>query len=157
MCRRCKGYLAASIISAYPCKVWHQGRSVGKIKFTRNIKMAGGWEPPPPPSAVKVGTAEKMLKSRTHTFWRYLKRCFGIWNFGETFENKDANWWFLAVFETIFLKLELLRTFWKRCRLMVHSTAIWNDLKIYQFNIIECSGRFVCVVYYILYFEIGIP
>ena len=39
------------------------------------------------------GTAEKMLKSRTRNgaFLRYLKQCFGSWDCGKTFENKDAN------------------------------------------------------------------
>ena len=110
----------------------------------------------------KVGTAEKILKSKTHNgafwpylkrrfgssnwgetfeikngnrciltellrkcwnqgrlnspFWRYLKRWFGSWDCRETFENKDANWCFLAVFETIFLKLELL----------MHSNAFYS-------------------------------
>ena len=27
----------------HPCKVCDQGRSVGKIKFTRNRKTVGGW------------------------------------------------------------------------------------------------------------------
>ena len=37
---------------------------------------------------------------------------FGSWNCGETFENKDAKWCFLAVFETILWKLELQRNIW---------------------------------------------
>ena len=59
------------------------------------------------------GTAENILKSRTlnGAFLRYLKRCFGSWDCGETFENKDANWWFLAVLKTILWKLELRRNF----------------------------------------------
>ena len=56
---------------------------------------------PSPPNFffIKVGNAEKILKSRTlnGTFLRYLKRCFGGWDCGETFRNKDANWYFLAV------------------------------------------------------------
>ena len=31
----------------HPCKVCDQGRSVGKIMFTRNKKMIGGWRVPP--------------------------------------------------------------------------------------------------------------
>ena len=33
----------------HPCKVCDQGRSVGKIKFTRNKKMVGVGGLPPPP------------------------------------------------------------------------------------------------------------
>ena len=52
------------------------------------------------------GTAEKLLKSRTlnGAFLRFLKQCFGSWDCGETFGNKDANWYFLAVFKTILLQ-----------------------------------------------------
>ena len=32
----------------HPCKVWDQGRSVGKIKFSRNRKMVGVGGLPPP-------------------------------------------------------------------------------------------------------------
>ena len=56
-------------------------------------------------------TAEIFLKSRTlnGAFLRYLKQCFVCWDCRETFENKDANWYFLAVFKTIIWKLELYR------------------------------------------------
>ena len=39
------------------------------------------------------GTAENILKSRTlnGAFLRYLKRCFGSWDCGETFAIKDTN------------------------------------------------------------------
>ena len=30
----------------HPCKVFGQGRSMGKIKFTPNRKEVGGWGPP---------------------------------------------------------------------------------------------------------------
>ena len=52
----------------HPCKVCDQGRSVDKIKFTRNRKMVGGLESPPPEFLFqkKIGTAEINLKSRTH-------------------------------------------------------------------------------------------
>ena len=111
--RRCKGYVEASMLPPwlYHCNVCDQGRSVGKIMFTRNRKMIGGWVPPTEFLFQKnVGHFEKKLKSKTlnGAFWRNMKRCFGSWNLGETFENKDANWWFLAVFETMILKLEML-------------------------------------------------
>ena len=56
------------------------------------------------------GTAENILKPRTLTgaFLRYLKQCFGSWDCVETFGNKDANLYFLAVFKTILWKLEKL-------------------------------------------------
>ena len=45
----------------HPCKVCDQGRSMGKIKFTRNSKMVGlGIFPTP----IFFGNAEKILKSR---------------------------------------------------------------------------------------------
>ena len=97
----------------HPCKVCDQGRNVGKIRFIQNRKMVG---------------VESSPRTHTGAFWGNLKRCFGSWNCGETFENKDASWWFLVVFETTVLKLELLRNFLKRCRLIVHSAAIWNDV-----------------------------
>ena len=42
----------------HPCKVCDQGRSVGKIMFTRNRKMVGGWRVP-------LGNFEKKRKSKT--------------------------------------------------------------------------------------------
>jgi len=62
---------------------------------------------------IKVGTAEKVLKARKQNgaFWRYLKRCFGSWNCWEKCESKEAKWCILAIFETVFWKLELFRTF----------------------------------------------
>ena len=42
---------------------------------------------------LEVATVEKSLKSRTlnGAFIRYLRRCFGSWDCGEPFENKDAS------------------------------------------------------------------
>jgi len=59
----------------------------------------------------EVGTVETILKARklNGAFWRYLKRCFGSWNCLENFETKEAKWYILALFETVFWKLELLR------------------------------------------------
>jgi len=36
----------------------------------------------------QVGTAEKLLKSSSlnGALWRNLERCFGIWNYWETFD-----------------------------------------------------------------------
>ena len=52
----------------HPCKVCDQGRRVGKIKFTRNRKMVGGLVFPPRNIFFrKVGSADKKMKSRTHT------------------------------------------------------------------------------------------
>ena len=48
----------------HPCKVCDQGRSVGKIKFTPNRKMIGVGVPRNFFFSQKVGTAEKLLKSR---------------------------------------------------------------------------------------------
>ena len=88
------------------CQVCDQGRSVGKIKFTRNRKMVGSWGSPPPPDF-------------------FLKKCWKCW---EKNEIKDAKRRILTLFESMFWKLELLRKFWKRGRLMVHSAAIWNHV-----------------------------
>ena len=65
-----------------------------KIKFTRNKKMVG------------VG------------------RRLGSWNYGESFENKDANRCVLTLFYTMFWEVKLLRILLKRGRLSVHSSAI---------------------------------
>ena len=73
----------------HPCKVCDHGRSVGKIKFTRNRKMWGSGSSPPP---------RKLLFRKS-------------WNCGKTFENKAANCCFLAVFETILSKLKLRGNF----------------------------------------------
>jgi len=53
------------------------------------------------------------LKARklNGAFWRYLKRCFGSWNCLEIIESKEAKWCILALFETVFWKLELLRNY----------------------------------------------
>ena len=63
----------------HPCKVCGQGHSVGNIKFTRNRKMVGIWGPSPPRNLF----FHKNWKSKTLNgeFLRYLKRCFGSWNF----------------------------------------------------------------------------
>ena len=62
-------------------KVCDQGRSVGKIKFTRNRKMVGNVGGIPPPRnflSEIVRNAEKLLKSRklNGAPWCYLKRSF---------------------------------------------------------------------------------
>jgi len=76
--------------------VWGWGCFPSRIFFLKNVE-----------------NAEKFLKSSTlnGAFLRYLKQCFGSWDCGETFDNKDANWYFLAVFKTILWKLELRRNF----------------------------------------------
>ena len=92
-----------------------QGRSVGKIKFAQNRKMVRI------SFSEKVGTAEKILKSKTHNgaFWPYLKRRFGSSNWGETFEIKNDNRCILT---------ELLRKCWNQGRL---NSPFWRYLKQY--------------------------
>ena len=70
---------------------------------------------------LKVGTAEKMLKSCTidDAFWRYLKRRFGSWNCWENFEAMDDRCCALTLFETMFLEFKLLRKRWKQREQMV--------------------------------------
>ena len=47
----------------HPCKVCDQGRSVRKIKFTRNKKMVGvGCLAPPPPSKFLFPIKWEMLR-----------------------------------------------------------------------------------------------
>ena len=60
---------------------------------------------------LEVGSAQKMLKPRklNGALWRYLKRCFGSQNCIENVETKEAKWCIMALFETVFLKLELHR------------------------------------------------
>ena len=107
------------------------------------------------------------LKSRTlnGAFLRFLKQCFGSWDCGETFGNKDADWYFLAVFKTILLewcfwKFELLRKL-KINRLP--NGAFCLNLKRckmrHRFIIIELLGPDVIFVSFILYYTLknGIP
>ena len=75
----------------HPCNVCDQGPIVGKIKFTRNRKMVGGWGAPR--NFWKKGWYAGRLNG---AFLCYLKRCFGSWDRRETFENKDANWCILT-------------------------------------------------------------
>ena len=77
---------------------------------------------------LEVGSAEKRFKARSlyNAFCLNLKRCFGNWNLWGKF-------WNLSQYERMFWRLELLRNIWKRGRLMLHSSAIWNDvLKLEQ-------------------------
>ena len=77
---------------------------------------------------LEVGSAEKRFKARSlyNAFCLNLKRCFGNWNLWDFFLN-------LSQYERMFWRLELLRNIWKRGRLMLHSSAIWNDvLKLEQ-------------------------
>ena len=47
----------------HPCKVCDHGRSVGKIKFTRNRKMWGsGASPPPPPPEIAFQKKLELLR-----------------------------------------------------------------------------------------------
>ena len=66
---------------------------------------------------LEVENDEYMLKARTRFFWS--------WNSWENFETKDDIWCSLALFETMFLKMELLRKLKKKEHKMVHSGAIW--------------------------------
>ena len=62
-------------------------------------------------NVVKVGTAEKIWKQARildGAFWGYLKQCWNCW---EKNEIMDDRWCILALFEVMFLKFELLRTF----------------------------------------------
>ena len=59
---------------------------------------------------LKVGTTEIFFKARTQNdaLWCYLKRFIWRWNCWEKIKSKDAKWCILMLFETMFLKLELL-------------------------------------------------
>ena len=74
----------------------------------------------------KVGTAEDILEARTQNgaLWRFLKQCLRSRNCLENFKSKDAKWCMLVLFETMFLKLEMLRFFLKQGCKMVHSGSI---------------------------------
>ena len=80
----------------------------------------------------EVGTAENILKPRTiyGALWRYLKRCSWRRNSWENFKSKDTKWCIMALFETIFRKLVLLRKLWKQgekwCILALFETVLWK-------------------------------
>mgnify|MGYP000208108555 FL=1 len=58
----------------YPCKVCDQGRSVGKIKFTRNTKMVVGCLPSPTPHTPGIPFSKKVGNADIcSAFLRYLK------------------------------------------------------------------------------------
>jgi len=62
---------------------------------------------------LEVENDEKMLKARTidSASWRYKIIFFWSWNSWELFKIKDDIWYILSLFETMFVKLELLRKF----------------------------------------------
>jgi len=62
------------------------------------------------------------------TYWAVFETMFLRWNCWEKIESKKAKWRILALFETIFRKLELLRKFWKQREKMGHSDALWNSV-----------------------------
>ena len=66
-------------------------------------------------SVLEVGIAENILKSWTidDTFWRYFKRCTWSLSWLERIKNKEAKWCILALFETMFCKLLVLKK-WKQ-------------------------------------------
>ena len=60
-------------------------------------------------------------------FWRYLNRCFGSWNCLENVESKEAKRYILALFVTVFWKLEAkwcIRTLFEECGLTTFRGAI---------------------------------
>ena len=69
---------------------------------------------------------EKKLETRTIdcVFWRYKKIFFWSWNIWEHFKITNDMWYILTLFETIFLKLEMLIYINKQERKVVHSGAI---------------------------------
>jgi len=62
---------------------------------------------------LEVENDDNMLEARTidGVFWRYKNIFFRSWNRWEHVEIKDDVWCILTLFETILLKLELLRIF----------------------------------------------
>ena len=85
----------------------------------------------PPPNILKS-------RMRNGAFWCNLKWCFWKWNCWE--KIKDAKCCILTLLIRCFRKLELLRNFLSRGRLMVHSAAIWNNLFV-QLNQLRCAPK----------------
>ena len=119
-------------------KLWKQGENVEHSDTIWN-------------DVLEVWAAEKK-RTWNGVFWRSLKRCivswkcwehvkskgeqqcFGIWNWSEIVEVMDDRWCILTLFETMFLKFELLRKLWKQEE---KRGAFWCYLK-------RCFGIWDC-------------